>query len=197
MKDVSWGVELFKSEAEAIGLVLNATKCEVISKSNISNLTRTGPLGDFITLPIEESTLLGAPLSRGSALNSGLASKIAKLRTAIGCIGLLPVQEALTILRSSFSTPCLINFLRCSASFDYPLLDEHYVMLREGLSAIVNIRMLDTQWLQPTSQCTCEEWWLADSSYCIACTSSLLGVCCGHFGSPALYPFTLPIVRRQ
>ena len=33
--------------------------------------------------------------------------------------------------------------------------------------------------------------------YCIACTSSLLGVCCGHFGSPMLHPFTQSVVRRQ
>ena len=35
MNDVLRDVELFKSEGEAIDLVLNATKCEVISKSNI------------------------------------------------------------------------------------------------------------------------------------------------------------------
>ena len=79
MNDVSWDVDLFKSEGEAIGLVLNAAKCEVISKSNISNLTRSDPFKDFVALTIEESTLLGAPLSRGSALDFGLANKIAKL----------------------------------------------------------------------------------------------------------------------
>ena len=48
-----------------------------------------------------------------------------------------------------------------------------------------------------TSQYSCEEWWFGDSTYCVACTCSLLGVCCGHFESPMLHPFTLPIVRRQ
>ena len=89
VNDISRDVELFKSEGEAIGLVLNVSKCEVISKSNISNLIRSGPLRDFIALTIEESTLLDAPLSGGSALDSGLANTIAKLRTALGRIELL------------------------------------------------------------------------------------------------------------
>ena len=72
VNDVSRDVELFKSEGEAIGLVLNSAKCEVISKSNFSNLTHSGKLKDFIALTIEESTLLAAPISRGSALYSDL-----------------------------------------------------------------------------------------------------------------------------
>ena len=46
-----------------------------------------------------------------------------------------------------------------------------------------------------TSQYSCEEWWRGDSTCCIACTSSLLGVRGGHFGSPMLHSFT--IVHRQ
>ena len=66
VNDVSRDVELLKSEGEAIDLVLNVSKCEVISKSNISNITRSGSLRDFIAFLIEESTLLGTPLSRGT-----------------------------------------------------------------------------------------------------------------------------------
>ena len=122
VNDVSRDVKLLKSEGEAIGLVLNVSIFEVVSKSNISNQIHSGLLKDFIALTIEESTLLGAPLRRDSALDSGLADKIAKLQTALGRIELLPAQEALIILRSSFSTPRLMHFLRCSPSFDYPLL---------------------------------------------------------------------------
>lgn len=55
MNDVPQDVELFKSKGEVIGLVLKAAKCDVISKFNISNLTCSGLLKDFITLTIEES----------------------------------------------------------------------------------------------------------------------------------------------
>ena len=40
-----------------------------------------------------------------------------------------------------------MHFLRCSPCFDHPLLDEHDAV-REGLLAIVNIHMSDTQRLQ-------------------------------------------------
>ena len=60
VNDVSRDVELFKLEGEAIGLVLNSAKCEVISQSNILKLISSGPLKDLIAFTIEESTLLGA-----------------------------------------------------------------------------------------------------------------------------------------
>ena len=78
--DVSQDVEFLKSKVEAIGLVLHAAKCEVISKSNASNLTLSGMFKDFIALTIEDCTL-GVSLSRSSNLDSGLAYKIAKLRS--------------------------------------------------------------------------------------------------------------------
>ena len=87
-----------------------------------------------------------------------------------------------------------MRFLRCSPGFDHSLRDEHDAMLWEGLSAVMNIHMSDTM---ATSQCFCDEWRLGDSTCCIACTSSILGVCCGHFRSSMLHPFTLPIVRQQ
>ena len=96
----------------------------------------------------EDSTLLGAPLSRGSALDSCLEDKIFKLRSVTSRLHLLPTQEALIILRSLFSIPRLMHVLRCSPYFVHPLLLVHDTVLREGLSASVNIHMSDTQWLQ-------------------------------------------------
>ena len=62
---------------------LNNEKCEIISRSDISNLTQAGTFYKFAILKPEDSTLLGAPLSRGSALDSCLEDKICKLRSAI------------------------------------------------------------------------------------------------------------------
>ena len=59
----------------------------------------------FAILRLEDSTLLGAPLSRGSALGSCLEDKISNLRSTISRLRLLPAQEPLIILRSSFNTP--------------------------------------------------------------------------------------------
>ena len=44
-----------------------------------------------------------------------------------------------------------MHSLRCSPCFDQPLLDEHDAVLREGLAAIVNIHMSDTQWIQAST----------------------------------------------
>ena len=82
-----------------IGHVLDVSKCDVIPKSNALNIPRSGPLKDFIALTFEDITILGAELSRSSALNSGSSDKIDKPRTAFGRIWLLPAQEALIILR--------------------------------------------------------------------------------------------------
>ena len=57
-------------------------------------------------------------------------------------------QEALIILRSSFSTRRLMHVLWCSPFFEHPLLQEHDTVLRESLTAIVNIHMSYTKWLQ-------------------------------------------------
>ena len=96
----------------------------------------------------EDSTLFSVPLSRGSALEYCLEEKISKLRSAISRLLLLPAQEALIILRSSFTTPRLMHVLRCSPCFGHHLLQEHDTVLREGLSDIVNIHMSDIHWLQ-------------------------------------------------
>ena len=41
-----------------------------------------------------------------------------------------------------------MHVLRCSPYFDHHLLQKHDTVLREGLSAIVNIHMSDIHWLQ-------------------------------------------------
>ena len=135
--------------------------------------------------------------SRGSALDSGLADNIAKLRTAFGHIALLPAQEALIIERSSFCTPHLMQFLRCSPCFDHPLRTNSRTRYRAMEGTVSNHEHTHVQHTMATSQYSCEEWRLGDSTCCVACTSSLLGVFCGHFRSPMLHPCTLPIVRRQ
>ena len=137
-----------RTKGEAIGLFLNNEKCEIISRSDTSTLTQAGTFYKFAILRPEDSTLLGAPLSRGSALDFCLEDKISKMRSAISRLRLLPAQEALIILRSSFSTPRLMHVLRCTPCFGHHILQEHYTVRREGLSAIVNIHMSDIRWLQ-------------------------------------------------
>ena len=97
--DVARYVDYIRTEGEAIGIFLNIEKCEIISRSHTSNLTQAGTFYKFTILRTDDITLLGAPLSRGSALDSCLDDKISKLRSAISRLRLLPAQEVLIIMR--------------------------------------------------------------------------------------------------
>ena len=151
IRDVARDVGYIRTEGEDIELFLNNEKYEIISKSDTAKLTQASTFHKFTILRPVNSTLLGARLIIGSALDSCLDDKISKLRSAISRLCLLPAQEALIILRSSFSTPRLIHVLRCSSCFGHRFLHEHDTVLREGLSAIVNIRKADIQWLQTST----------------------------------------------
>ena len=56
-------VDYIRTEGESIGLFLNNEKCEIISRSDTSNLTHASTIYKFAILRPEDSTLLGAPLS--------------------------------------------------------------------------------------------------------------------------------------
>ena len=112
IRDVARDADYIRTEGEAKGLFLNNEKCDIISRSDTSTLTQAGTFYKFAIFREEDSTLLGAPLSRVSALDSCLEDKISKLRSAISRLRLLPAQEALIILRSSFSTSRLMYVLR-------------------------------------------------------------------------------------
>ena len=98
-KDVSTimdnGVEL--------GLDLNQNKCEVISSGPL--LIRHPVIGAFRRINIEESTLLGAPLTTGSAMDSTLTARIDDLQRASNRLMLVSRHDALTLLRFSLSAP--------------------------------------------------------------------------------------------
>ena len=69
IRDVARDVDYIRTEGEAIGLFLNNEKCKIISRSDTSNLTQAGTIYKFAILRPEDSTLLSAHLSRGSALD--------------------------------------------------------------------------------------------------------------------------------
>ena len=60
----------------------------------------------------------------------------------------LSAQDALLLLRVSFSAPRVQHLLRCSPSVDNPALDLFDGHLRSALSRITNTSLSDTQWLQ-------------------------------------------------
>src|SRR6218665_729754 len=96
----------------------------------------------------DAAVLLGAPLSTGEALTLFLEARCEELSIAIERLGMVDKHDALILLRCSMSSPKLLYTLRCCPSVDKPLLDRYDVLLRKGLSSILNIDMTNDQWTQ-------------------------------------------------
>lgn len=68
MYELSLEMSTTSIRREAIGLYLKNEKCDVISRSDTSNLTQAGMFNKFVALRQDDSILLDAPLSKGSVL---------------------------------------------------------------------------------------------------------------------------------
>ena len=73
-------VNIIIDKGKELGLELNFLKCELISATPL--LTGHPIIGTFNRLQIEESTLLGAPLTTGSAMDKSLTARIEDLQRA-------------------------------------------------------------------------------------------------------------------
>ena len=83
---------MIKTECAPKGIILNEKKCEALTlESQIIHLT-----------PVK-SMLLGAPLSKGQAMDNSLSSQCNDLERAISRLGLITAHDALVLLRASFS----------------------------------------------------------------------------------------------
>jgi len=60
----------------------------------------------------------------------------------------LGAQEALILLRTSFSAPKVLHLLRCSPSASHSALSEFDSLLRTAIGRITNSSLTDSQWLQ-------------------------------------------------
>ena len=82
------------------GLRLNTAKCE-ITMDDFTNIDTIDTFKDFIRVPKEEMTLLGAPVVSGNAQDTAIKSKIDDLSRAIDRLKLLHAHDALVILKNS------------------------------------------------------------------------------------------------
>ena len=115
---VAFDVEKIVSVASETGLLLNPTKCEVISFDD--TITNKTIFKEFIHTKPADMTLLGAPVLKGSAIDRALTAKIDDLTRVIDWLSLLYAHDALSLLRNCFSK--LLYTLRTSPCSDDPLL---------------------------------------------------------------------------
>jgi len=129
-----------------MGLQLNPGKCEVISHPDT---VITDPyLSSFVSICVAVTTLLGASLFHGSMLDDTWSDRCAELTQAVGRLSLLNAQDALLLLRVSFSAPRVQHLLRCSPSVDHFGLASFDATPWSALSQISNTNISAIQWLQ-------------------------------------------------
>ena len=129
-----------------MGLTLNISKCELICHPQLH--LRSSMLGSFAKLSLSESSLLGAPLFPGKALDDVWTHCINNLTTAIDRLSHIQSHDALILLRACFSSTKVMHLLRCSPCADHPALNEFDNLLRFGTTRITNSSLTNRQWLQ-------------------------------------------------
>jgi len=142
---LSSDVALIESSSRSIGLLLNRSKCEIISSS-------PPPAGLFFSVfcvvAAADAVLLGSPLLPGPALDAALLKRHAELSTAEKRLSLIAAHDALVLLRSSLSTPKLTHLLRSSPCSGHHSLLSFDNLLRRCVCNISNTDLSDDQWRQ-------------------------------------------------
>jgi len=129
-----------------MGLTLNVSKCELITES--WTVVCDPVLQSFKRVPVSEAFLLGAPLTQGPALNQAWSERCNDLTRALERLKLIASQDALILLRASFSAPRVQHLLRCSPSVSHAALDSFDELLRTRLSYLTNCDLSDSEWTQ-------------------------------------------------
>jgi len=81
-------------------------------------------------------------------LDKAWSDRCDDLARAVDRLNLVSSQDALILLRSSFSAPKVLHLLRCSPSVSHPSLESFDSLLRRAVQRITNSDLSDTQWLQ-------------------------------------------------
>ncbi|HSN23338.1 MAG TPA: hypothetical protein VLS45_04085, partial [Methylomicrobium sp.] len=139
-------VDTVTQKGAALGLHLNRSKCEIIS--NHVTVKQYPQLQDFQLTSPSEATLLGAPLSAGSAMDTILSVLHDNLKHSVNRLRLLSSHDALVLLKASLGGPKLHHILRSAPCCDHPLLPQIDTTLKSAITQICNVTLSDQQWSQ-------------------------------------------------
>ena len=92
--------------------------------------------------------MLGAPLFAVRVLDEAWASRCSELSGAADRLQLTCAQDALILLRASFSAPRVQHLMRCFSSVDNRALADFDKLLRSTISHLSNCDLTEVQWLQ-------------------------------------------------
>ena len=84
----------------------------------------------------------------GPAVDKVVKKKADDLERAIERLSMIQSHDALTLLRNGLSVPKLLYTMRTAVCIDCPNLTRFDLLLRSGLSTILNVDLSDEKWLQ-------------------------------------------------
>lgn len=145
---VAKDVQEFAASCTAIGLELNTQKCELIAQSDQLPLIKPIGMDNFVRVPPDAATLLGAPLSDGIALADALSKKFVELSRGADRLSSIAAHDALTILRASISASRLTYILRSSPCVGHDMLTAFDKLFCSCLSRICNVDLASRHWTQ-------------------------------------------------
>ena len=137
--------EIMRLGAE-IGLSHNISKCELIAHSDLQ--LNDALLQSFSRVDIAATTILGAPLFHGPVLDNSWDQRCDDLSRSVDRLSSIASQDALLLLRASFSATKVLHMLRCSPSVSYPSLEKFDALLKQAIQRITNSDLSDLQWIQ-------------------------------------------------
>jgi len=140
-------IHAIEASAALIGLRLNRSKCEIVGLDPSFRQEWSNSGLNFKECSIEESFLLGSPLST-AGVDLALSGSLAQLERVKGRLLKLPAHEAFFLLKNSFGIPRLQFLLRtapCALSKETLKFDES---IRELVSSVVNLKITDSSWIQ-------------------------------------------------
>jgi len=105
-------------------------------------------IGSFRQKTTDSATLLGTPLSTGSAMADCLQARHDDLTRTVKWLKLVSAHDALVLLKNSLSAPKLLHTLHSACCVDHDLLKAFNDELRSGVSSTCNVSLTDDQWLQ-------------------------------------------------
>jgi len=123
VKAVASDVAKIVKAGTEIGLSLNVSKCEFIAHKDFQ--VDDALLQSFHRVELEDVSLLGAPLFPGAELDTAWDDRCEDLTRAADRLSAIGAQDALILLRSSFSAPKVLHLLRCCPPADHPVLGRH------------------------------------------------------------------------
>jgi len=90
----------------------------------------------FERVEISNTTVLGAPLLPGFALDHAWDKRCEELARAVDRLDAIDCQDGLILLRSAFSARKVLHFLRCSPSVSHTSLEKFDTLLRCSIQRI-------------------------------------------------------------